>query len=73
MATDNDFARVLKTTLPPTIARKLVTLTSLMDICHLKNAELEEKLNLRYYGKTNIYRRSEHYLGTFWQSTGIAN
>ena len=27
---------------------------------------------LRYYGKTKIHRGSEHYLGTLWQSTGIA-
>ena len=32
MATDNNFARVLKTTLPPTIARKLVTLTPLRSV-----------------------------------------
>ena len=27
---------------------------------------------IRYYGKTKIHRGSEHYLGTRWQSTGIA-
>ena len=26
----------------------------------------------RHYGKTKIYRGSEHYIGTFWPSTGIA-
>ena len=32
MAKDNNFARVLKTTLPPTIARKLVTVTPLRSV-----------------------------------------
>ena len=32
MAKDSNFARVLKTTLPPTIARKLVTLTPLRSV-----------------------------------------
>ena len=27
---------------------------------------------LRYDSETKIYRRSEHYFGTLWQSTGIA-
>ena len=47
MAKDNNFARVLKTTLPPTIARKLVTLTPLRSVpyhnlCGL-NWQVEEK------------------------------
>ena len=32
MAKDNNFARVLKTNLPPTIARKLVTVTPLRSV-----------------------------------------
>ena len=36
MAKDNNFARVLKTTLPPTIARKLVTLTPLRSVRYHK-------------------------------------
>ena len=41
MAKDNNFARVLKMTLPPTIARKLVTLTPLRSVRYGKTSRID--------------------------------
>ena len=53
MAKDNNFARVLKMTLPPTIARKLVTLTPLRSVRYKKN----QILSTRQKGKEKERKR----------------
>ena len=42
------------------------------EVSQMEEFRVVSELCLGHYGKTIIYRGSEHFFGNFWQSTGIA-